>query len=705
MLSVWHLNILSKEFVAQVVFFDSLLGALNGLIPLGFLCKMSGTKRQYSWETDAAGSAHGASWEGDSSMTAWKNFQEAASDDDSMASEKPADPAQELVDYLIDQHNSGALSAKQVCIISYWAGQAGVDAAKPLGLPPWTKGSGDFKRLLDKKVPSKGPSTYRLAAPCYSRKEGTRAPKNLAVLLPHEMLQVEMQHEDMEALQSQWQAPPNFQEHPVVKKAAETGVGPVIPISLFIDGVAYAKRDSLLCVTVQNLWTGHRFVICALRKRILCKCGCKGWDTLHAMFLWLRWALNVLATGCHPERRHDGDPWEADVDVQRLAAAGQRLPFLAAVAQLRADWAEIAHTMAVPQWSSHSQPCFLCRATDETAKVRLAECDFQSMVWELKTGESYEAACSACEIWVDPLSKEDGLQLRELLEADHRPDGARGFALQKAFPKLMLKKGDRLEPTADLWDTQQFFEGDPPSRVLFWRRAAETATLRRNPLFCKELGLDLSSVVALDAMHTLCLGVHQQLVLEALWSLIDGWVLPAEPTGSTRPKLNKVTRHERNMGILRGEYKQWLQQMKKDQPNVVLTAVGDLTLDLLGKFTAPVLRTKAHETLTLLRWLADLLPKYQDGMQQGHHWAGAAQSLVRMWALMDEAPLQVSAAVQKESNEGCHQPKKKGKKKLLEGQQNDFLVKPGRALAFEIPEPMKRSTERTCAEGDIDSRN
>ena len=495
---------------------------------------MSSSKRQYPWEVEQP-----------SGVPAWdepglQKFQEAyASEEDSL--DETSDPAQELLDFLMEQHNSGALSAKQVCIICYWAGEAGINAAKPLGLPPWTKGSGDFKRLLDKRVPAKGPHTYQFAAPTYSRREGQRGVQNLAVLLPHELLEQDLQREDMASLKSQWQEPPNFGQHRVVQEAAaQADDRPVVPISLFLDGVAYAKRDSLLCVTIQNLWTGHRFVICALRKRILCKCGCKGWDTLHAMFLWLRWTLKALATGVRPEHRHDGNAWDQDLDERRAAAAGSRLSFVGAVTQLRADWGEIAHTMAVPQWSSHSQPCFLCRASHDNVSAKLLECDFQQLAWELKTAESYSAACGACEIWVDPLSREDWVQLKKVLETDARSDGARGLALQKPYPKLNLKRGDRLEPTAELWDTQLFFADEPPKRALFWRRAAETAALRRNPLFCEELGMDTGSVVAIDAMHTLCLGIHQQLVLQGLWTLVDGWTLAGNPGRSTRPGCRKA---------------------------------------------------------------------------------------------------------------------------------------------------------------------
>ena len=605
---------------------------------------MAGFKRKYSWEMESVSERY--DWEADSGMPE----PDADSSDDLPEEEESVDPTQELLDYLVDQHQAGSLTAKQVCVICYWAGQAGLEKAKGLGLPPWTKGTGDFKRLLDKKIGQEGPRLYSLNMPMYSRKQDTRALQPLPVLLPHELLEQELANEDLAALRSAWQPPPHFGEHPVVRKAAPGGHA-VVPLSVFLDGVAYAKKDSLLGLTIHNLLTGKRFVVCVLRKRLLCKCGCRGWDSLHAMFLWLRWCLEVLATGKRPLARHDGQGWDPVEDEDRLHMAGTDIPFRGAVFQLRADWAEIAHTMAVPQWSSHSQPCFLCRASHTDVYSKVAECGYQHVAWALKDVDAYDAACKACEIQVGPLTDDDWNRLKGMLASDHKKDGARGLALQDNFPKYALKRGDRLEPTPALWDCFAFFE-TKPEKVVFWRRSAETVALRRNPLFCKDLGLDLPSVVALDAMHTLCLGVHQQLVLWAIWTLLDK--MPS--TGAQRRSLSQANRHSVNLALLRRDYKDWLKETHRQMPQMVLTAVGDLTLDLLGTKAKPVLKTKAHETLTLLRWMAVLLPKHKGSIPCGESWAGAALELLKMWQLMETAPMAVPEATQKErsGNWGGH---------------------------------------------------
>ena len=151
-------------------------------------------------------------------------------------------------------------------------------------------------------------------------------------------------------------------------------------------------------------------------------------------------------------------------------------------------------------------------------------------------------------------------------------------------------------------------------------------------------------MVAIDAMHTLCLGVHQQIVLWALWALLDK--LPV--TGNQRRTLSQANRHEINMSVLRREYKDWLKQTHRQNPEMVLTAVGDLTLDLVGTKAKPVLKTKAHETLTLTKWLNELLPKHQGVIPRGDHWVGAVKELCEMWRLMDTTGMSVPEATQKD---------------------------------------------------------
>ena len=570
-------------------------------------------------------------------------------DEDTDESGVEADPGSELFAYVTSQHQAGFLTAKQACVIAWWAGKAGVSSMEPIGLPPDTVGSGDFKRLLTKVLRGSA-ETYILPVPAYLRSTGTRGDYGLHTLLPHEALINELQGTELQMMHQMWEKAPNYEGHPVVRAAAMMPEKPVVvPLSLFIDGVAYAKKDSLLVVSVQNLWTERRHIVAVLRKRVLCKCGCRGWDTLHTLFSWLRWCLQILADAKHPEQRHDGTGWQKE-DKQREEVGGSGLPFAAAVLQLRADWAEIAHTLAVPQWKSAGNPCFLCDTSSADMFTHLLACGTGDLPWTLHDAETYEQACQECEIDVDP-SEEQWNELRNLLRHDRRREGSRGLSLTAPVESLLLRKGDRLEPTEDMLDVAQFNHERQPAR--FWRRSQESVVLRRNPLLCKALGLDLPTVVAVDVLHTLCLGVHQQYVAGALWAFVSDRAAAGAGPG-------QENQQEANMDFMRAHYTQWLKSASKKYPEMNLSAVGDLSMAILGKERGSVLKAKAHETLTLLKWLADFLPLVQAQFAEGVAWSSAAVDLTQMYEAMAKAPMVVPARTQED-----HDWEKKNRKKKL----------------------------------------
>ena len=51
-----------------------------------------------------------------------------------------------------------------------------------------------------------------------------------------------------------------------------------------------------------------------------------------------------------------------------------------------------------------------------------------------------------------------------------------------------------------------------PVRVLLWRRSSECGSMHRSPLFDPALGIGLGTM-AIDALHTLNVGIYQQLLL------------------------------------------------------------------------------------------------------------------------------------------------------------------------------------------------
>ena len=262
--------------------------------------------KRYAWEMEEE-EQKTHSWEDEQpGLQAWNSAAEPEEEGDS-ESEEEQKPGEALLAFLLAEHFRGAMTAKQVCIVSHYAGLGGMPELKPYGLSPETKSSGDFKRLLDRRAKAELPDCYEVPTPAYLRRAGGKGVWPMPTLLPHELLRREMEGENIPELLQDWEAPPNFLSHPVVRECQGQGK-PVIPLSLFIDGVAYAKRDALLVVSICNLLTDTRMVLCVLRKRLLCKCSCRGWETIRSMFEWLHWSLCILRAGRCPTEKHDGAP-------------------------------------------------------------------------------------------------------------------------------------------------------------------------------------------------------------------------------------------------------------------------------------------------------------------------------------------------------------------------------------------------------------
>ncbi len=119
----------------------------------------------------------------------------------------------------------------------------------------------------------------------------------------------------------------------------ETTDDEVLPISLFVDAVPYSHVDSCIGFWVVNEITKCRHLVVALRKHLVCGCGCRGWCTFWAVFRALAWSFAALAAGRHPSVRHDGSPWH-DEDVKLRRMSGTKMQVKAAVLYIKGDWAE-----------------------------------------------------------------------------------------------------------------------------------------------------------------------------------------------------------------------------------------------------------------------------------------------------------------------------------------------------------------------------
>ena len=123
----------------------------------------------------------------------------------------------------------------------------------------------------------------------------------------------------------------------------------------------------MLILTWNNLrHPSNRHVICVLRNRDRCGCGCKGQCTLMAIWRVICWALNMLAQGEFPVARHDGTALGsyyrgAVFDTKVLGpAAGTKLSDIGlhgVTCQFRVDIAEMTKSLGFKGVSSN-RPCF-----------------------------------------------------------------------------------------------------------------------------------------------------------------------------------------------------------------------------------------------------------------------------------------------------------------------------------------------------------
>eukprot|EP00969_Alexandrium_andersonii_P071158 3141743-Alexandrium_andersonii.AAC.1 len=77
---------------------------------------------------------------------------------------------------------------------------------------------------------------------------------------------------------------PSYTEHPGVKGRADQP----LPIALYMDGLPYTITDSVVGVWLQCLISKRRVLVAVVRKRLACRCGCRGWDTFDPVMRWLR---------------------------------------------------------------------------------------------------------------------------------------------------------------------------------------------------------------------------------------------------------------------------------------------------------------------------------------------------------------------------------------------------------------------------------
>ena len=515
----------------------------------------------------------------------------------------------------------------------------GITEATPLAYNPDAP-SGHFQRHLEKKLGvffGKG-AFYKLNMPANRRSQFSQVVHPLTVHVPHEQLTADLAENIGTTLIKLREAidnndfPPSYYTHPIVTSAAAGEL--VLPIALYVDGVPYSHTDGVVGFWIVDVLTSKRYLFAVLRKSILCRCGCRGWCSFHALFVFCNWTLTACATGVMPVDRHDYAAW-GPMDSDRANASGELLAIKCAMLWVKGDWAEFCTTFGLPTWQDGLRPCFECSTTLEGLDT-IEGAGPIDWPHRLNVEGDFEAACTACEV---PVICDLGLRdtLLELLAPDNTPAGARGMAMLEDLPSVGLRKSDRLEPSItcsgilELSAMTQF-----PVPIMFWRRSAETLMRHRNPLINIALGVTICRTFTVDSLHCLYLGPMM------LWCRYVLWQLLLSRLWGQGNNLSEVVAI--SAAVLKNKLLAWYKVYRRANPTRNLTELSDMTVKMLGTAAEHKLKTKGAETFGLLLFLVDTLREQHGRINLGQEMLEAGQCLVDLVGVWDACDMHMPAA-------------------------------------------------------------
>ena len=479
--------------------------------------------------------------------------------------------------------------------------------AKPYALKP-TSQTGKFQRKLDTALDLEktDASLYPVKAPLKDIRTGYRTCADVLAQPAHEALCLEVE-ENARVLDS-WRQNideaadwiKQYDEHPLVVNATREQKMRILPVTIYMDGAEYNKKDGLIVFTVRFSFSRKRHLCWAVRKTNVCECGCGGWCTLYAFFDFVRWSLEALQAGRWPARRHDG----GELDAARLAKASTDMLFKAVVIDICGDWKEFSASWGFPAWNSYF-PCFCC-STDRKEMLNA-----QAVV-RVRSDEEYENTCRDSEIIIAVTSKELQEEIKFALLDDAK---AKGRVVSKDIPTSIPKllKGDRIEPSAERPDTHAIdVVADPwrPFILKFWRirHKKKVITHHRNPIISRFLNIGYQTF-SIDVLHCLHLGVFQAWHTRVLRLL---FAMDAFATRQTRKDEHLMCCALELMARLKAWYPKYEKSLKREAHRGV-TRINVITGKMLGagKKENKIIKFKAAETRHFLPFTLSLAREFE----------------------------------------------------------------------------------------------
>ena len=236
-------------------------------------------------------------------------YSESDSDFEEAGELDPLDAGKEFADFLLELRMLQKLSARDVCLLAYYAKHAGVVGyARDYAFPPG-KRSGHYQRHLDTvtNMSTTLDQKYVMEVPGSTKFYNARTKLQLPCLPPHECLQAEVSEspnlrEDLrDALSQEPDWLDTYTAHPVVTSAKPGEV--VYPLAIYSDGVPFQRRDGALLFFIYNLVSGTRHLVATLRKSELCKCGCLGYCSVFQVWLLFKWGIMAFQCKLTPRTK------------------------------------------------------------------------------------------------------------------------------------------------------------------------------------------------------------------------------------------------------------------------------------------------------------------------------------------------------------------------------------------------------------------
>ena len=564
-------------------------------------------------------------------------------DDDYSSDSEPEDPlhnpnhaAKEFLEVLMGLYLESVISANRFCVLCYWAQLAGIKAEQvaAYAMKPGIH-SGNYQKHLNKELgfDLQRKRLYKVPVPAYPQGGVARGEMSLPLRPPHEILDTDIADEPglllkLREKMDDGTLPPAYTEHPVVQASQDD---PVVPLALYMDGVQYSQVDSVVGIWLINLLTSVRYMIGLVRKRVLCRCGCRGRDTFQPIMEWVKWSTRCCANGVYPMRRHDGSPFTEE-EQHRADRAGSLMRLKAAVVYVKGDWAEFCERFGFPTHSSTMRPCFCCSAYGD-ALFRPLGVSVVETPWHTNTAADFESAFTRCEVRVVLTNELHGV-IRARLHYDKRKHGALGRALSRDVPEAGLRKGDRLEASPSLLDVAKFDDiSEFPCEVVFWRRSDESLALFRSLLWDPDIGLNPADSPAIDLLHTLYLGILSSWAKHTLWLLLDSPIW-----GHEEP--SEYERQIVSLRCLKVELFAFYTEYDRQHPGEHCTRLSDLTPKMVGIDGQRKLKTKAMETYYVSLYLLEALQKFAAHLDDvGRATMRSGERLIHFIRMVTAAPM------------------------------------------------------------------